>query len=241
MPDSVFTRPRARSPLSSVSSQQVFREVRTEDELRSAVFAEYTNYAGSLYGIVGRRIVVSAPISVRSPIIVTATGVTIESHGKIPIFPLSNAMDCIFDATSSTNLVLRNLLIANNLGVQNPVFGIKLGNFSSMDSCTIVGVDTCVQASFGSSIRGCLLSSYGVATQRSIYVPNGASQIMISGNLLVGDVFADAGSSNCAISANSLLGRNIDTSLSSGSNSIVGNVNVGTITNAATDAVTSNT
>lgn len=236
---SIFTRTRARPPLAAISSQQVFREVRTEDELRSAVYAENTTNQTSVYGVTGRRIVIAAPIEIKSPIVVTANGITIDSHGKIPVFPATNAIDCIFDLTATANAVINNVLIANNLGVQNPVVGIKLGSFSSLTNCTIIGADTCVWSQFGATIKGNLLSSYGTP-ETTVYIPSGASS-MIVGNFLVGDIVAASGAGNCVISGNCLLGRNINTSLGSGGNAIVGNANVGTITNAATDAVTSNT
>jgi len=240
MPSSVFMRPRARAAMSSVSQQQVFREVHTEDELRSATYTENIDYSSSVYAATGRRIVIASPISIKSPIVINAPGITIESHGKIPIFPASDLMDCIFDASTSTNTVFNNLLIANNLGVQNPLFGIKLGQFSEMTNCSVVGVDTCVKSSFGAAIRGNLLSSYGAVSQISVLIPSGSST-MITGNLLAGDVVAEAGSNNCVISLNCMLGRNIDTSASLGGHTIIGNAGVGIITNTSTDAVTSNT
>lgn len=63
----------------------------------------------------------------------------------------------------------------------------------------------------------------------------------ITGNVMKGNIIIWNSKDKNVISCNSMCGFSIDTSLSNGNNSIVGNTNVGTISNAATDAVTSNT
>lgn len=62
----------------------------------------------------------------------------------------------------------------------------------------------------------------------------------ITSNVMRGMIIIGAATQNFAISANSMDNNNIYT-LNGAKNSIVGNTNVGTITNSATDAVTSNT
>jgi hypothetical protein len=62
------------------------------------------------------------------------------------------------------------------------------------------------------------------------------------GNAFVGRIqIINALSNNVSIFGNSMGGFNITTSATAGGNSIVGNTDVGTISNASTDAVTSNT
>jgi hypothetical protein len=61
------------------------------------------------------------------------------------------------------------------------------------------------------------------------------------GNIMTGLIGIYAGAGRNVIASNSMNGFDIDTSATTGNNSIVGNTNVGTITNASTDAVTSNT
>lgn len=64
---------------------------------------------------------------------------------------------------------------------------------------------------------------------------------VISGNTMAGNITMQASTGNNVISGNCMNSYNITTSAGIGGNSIVGNTNVGTITNASTDAVTSNT
>lgn len=63
----------------------------------------------------------------------------------------------------------------------------------------------------------------------------------VNGNNLTGNIVLSANCSRYSIVGNHMYSNNIDTSASLGQNSIVANVDTGTITNAATDAVTSNT
>lgn len=64
---------------------------------------------------------------------------------------------------------------------------------------------------------------------------------VISGNTMAGNIAIQASAGNNVISNNCMNTYNITTNTGIGGNAIVGNTNVGTITNAATDAVTSNT
>jgi hypothetical protein len=65
---------------------------------------------------------------------------------------------------------------------------------------------------------------------------------MVAGNYLTNSItITNPASGYCSIIGNGMNGAGINTSATFGSNSIVGNTNVGTITNASTDAVTSNT
>jgi hypothetical protein len=67
------------------------------------------------------------------------------------------------------------------------------------------------------------------------------SQSVISSNTMVGDIQLQSGGARNVISGNVMNGYNINTLSTNGENSIVGNVDVGTITNDPLDAVTSNT
>lgn len=234
MASSVFTRPRARSPLAAISSQQVFREVKTENELRSAV--SLTNYIPSVSGI---RVVIANPIGIKSPVVVWGQGILIEGHGKNAIFPLSDSMDCLFDLSQNSFFVtIKSLTFSNPNKVINPVSAIKSYGFGAgylsvtdcyFDSAASYAVDAGLNSIiygnriFGSNI---LLSGEGCN---------------VFGNFVFGQIIAASTSGNNSISMNNMSGLNIDTSASLGGNSIVGNTNVGTIANTATDAVTSNT
>ena len=66
------------------------------------------------------------------------------------------------------------------------------------------------------------------------------SDTVISSNVMRGMIIIGAAAQDFVISGNAMGSNNIYT-LNSAYNSIVGNTNVGTITNSATDAVTSNT
>lgn len=67
------------------------------------------------------------------------------------------------------------------------------------------------------------------------------SQSVISSNTMVGDILLQSGGARNVICGNVMNGYNINTLSTNGENSIVGNVDVGTITNDPLDAVTSNT
>lgn len=239
MPSSVFMRPRARAAMSSVSQQQVFREVHTEDELRAAVYSE--NSDTYLFGVTGRRIVIASPISVKSPIKITAHGTIIESHGRIPIFPIADSIDCVFDATSAVNVVIRDLLFSNASGVIDPSSAIKLGGISSVTNCVFTTGTSTISVGTDCIVSGNMIFSGTFSGATAGILLTGSNSIVTS-NMITGGILSESASSKCSISSNVLFGTNINTSASLlGQNSIVGNTNVGTITNSATDAVTSNT
>lgn len=234
MPSSVFMRPRARAAMSSVSQQQVFREVHTEDELRAAVSAE--NTGSYIFGLTGRRVVIASSISIKNPIKISAHGIIIESHGRIPIFPASDSMDCIFDVTSAVNVLIRNLSFVNTLPVQDPSYCIRSGALTSIQDCSFTTGAVPILCGTDCIIKGNLVF-YG--STRSVLVSGNSS--IITSNIIAYGLSVDSSFGNNVILGNMFSGSNIDTSLSAGNNSIVGNTNVGTITNSATDAVTSNT
>jgi hypothetical protein len=238
MPSSVFMRPKARAAMSSVAQQQVFREVHTEDELRAVVAAD--KIGAYAFGSTGRRIVIASPISVKSPIVVTAPGILIESHGKIPISPAEDSLSCIFDTSAAINIEIRGLSFVNTLGVIEPSSCIKLGQISSVVSCSFsTGVDgVLIQSANYARITG---NSFNGVSSNSVHIVAGAYN-MISANMCIGNIVVDASASRTSIIGNTLTGFNINTSASSsGMNSIVGNIGVGTISYSSTDAVTSNT
>lgn len=128
-----------------------------------------------------------------------------------PYYPLNPSVSVLFDSQ-----------IISNSGFENGISGCALNNVVVSGNMYLGGWDS--------------LSSSTSFTR--------SENVCFSGNTLWGSIIVrNPFSKNISIVGNSFIASplSIDTSATAGSNSIVGNTNVGTITNAATDAVTSNT
>lgn len=181
------------------------------------------------------------------------------------------SVDAGFSVTSfvqfalSSECTVRGILVGVSASLTNLVTHIS-GSSLCVDGCMVSSggpaVVLIVGAINGFMDRGIVSNninfSGGIATlnlrNSAVYGnialggwTNGNQQtkdVMVTGNRFSGAITligSAAGSGNISIVGNSMGNSNINTSATAGSNSIVGNVNVGTITNAATDAVTSNT
>lgn len=104
-------RQRSRGMLLAQATQQVFREVRTEDELRAALQPLAVTTAAALLASTGRRIVITAPITLRAPIVIPETlpGTIIESHGFLPLSPGVDGIDAFVIRTAL--VVIRDILL----------------------------------------------------------------------------------------------------------------------------------
>lgn len=84
-----------RQILPTQATAQVFREVRTEDELRVALQPGDVTTSAALVANTGRRIVITSPITLKAPIVIPESmpGTIIESHGFIPLTPGVDGID----------------------------------------------------------------------------------------------------------------------------------------------------
>lgn len=279
---SVFARPRARPPLSSVSSQQNFVSVGNEDELLAALTV-LPRSDGVCYG---RGVNIVGDITLTTPVRLLRqhSGIVITSSSNARITTKSAIDSCFIVETNANDVTIERMSISQDTSVtqfvrsffntNNTVRNISVYGRTSViimmtiGSCqrpSVVGCSADVSSeSFASIIgsgitqsffftvsgnRGFGATSTMLSGQGGVFSGNSllgelsltVTNCVISGNTFNGRIFLGATSRYNAICNNAMLSNNISTSSSAGDNSIVGNTNVGTITNAATDAVTSNT
>lgn len=284
MPSSVFTRPRARPPLSSVSSQQNSIDVKTEDELLAAL-TSLPRSDGACYG---RAINIVGDITLTRPVVLASqhSGLTITSSSN-SLLSTSTALDSCFNAQNAEAVTIENITLSKNISVTSfAITGLRLAvqRVSVVDGATIVGlVRTLSTVSTGLRILSCVSrssSAVRLISGASIAIADGVishninftggiigvsfSSSVISNNADLGGwtTFSGRETRNCTCTGNTMVGNieirailslnnvvvgnamngfDIDTSTTGGGNTIVGNTNVGTISSAGTDAVTSNT
>lgn|GEM_PF-5846586 len=248
---SVFpSRARIRAILPPIGLQAVFREVRTEDELRQALTPKSGTDFAALIANTGRRIVIAAPITLKSPVVIDETlpGTTIESHGYLPIY-CGVAGITAFDVRAPL-VTLRGLILASPdiTGTGSGItFGTAFQLAATADNARILdahvfGCDVMVDGASGCNrvrVRGCALAIGGSAVdQWGIRFDGRAWQITeneldASGAGVA--VLGGASSERSAIVGNYCGGAGIDTSAGLGSNTIGANTLAGTVTAHATD------
>lgn len=254
-PQSPFSsRVRPRAVLPPISLQRVFREVRTEDELRQALQPPTapTGLAGFLAGT-GRRIVIAAPITLTSPIVIGPglPGTTIEAQGLLPIFPGAEAVDA-FDIRAPL-VTIRGLLLYADVE-RNRRFGrafvlTRDANTQGPTQCRfrdcfVVGgnallEDTTAGDANNGIIADCFFQPFAADVANDC-VSLDSSDWGVDGNTLQP---ADTGVSfrlgvngaRARVVGNSINGGGIDTSASAGFSTISANTDAGTVNAAATD------
>jgi len=249
------SRVRSRGVLPPLGLQAVFREVRTEDELRQALTPLDVGTIAALLANTGRRIVIAAPITLKSPIVIPATlpGTTIESHGKLPVFCGVDGIDA-FDVRAPL-CTIRDLLITSpdvTGTTGGPAFAravvFKAGaNNGRLLDVDVYGCDSLVVGEDGADschVRGCevLVTSSNNANAVTVDGTDWritANTLDGAGTGLAVEVTANGG--RCAIVGNDCGTAGITTSASAGSNTISANTRGGTLTTLATDAVGLNT
>lgn len=247
---------RVRRPiLPPIGLQSVFREVRTEDELRQALTPVDAGTTAALVANTGRRIVIAAPITLKAPIVIAATlpGTTIEAHGHIPIYCGVDGIDA-FDVRAAL-VTLRGLLITGT----SLTGTTSLGEFATCvrvranaDFCRVLDCHTfdcdallVVEDTAGEGmLRGCAVGVTSSANADCVTID--AAGWRIEHNILDGagtglavEVTANGG--RCSIVGNDCGTAGITTSASAGLNTISANTRAGAVTNHATDAVGLNT
>ena len=250
-------RTRSRPMLAAQSVQQVWREVRSEDELIQALTPTNVTDIASLIANTGRRIVIAAPITLKRPIVIPATlpGTTIESHGYLPIFCSVDGMDGFI--VQASLVTLRGLLIASPAvdGTSGgPSYDRAVRIIDGADFCRVIdvhgfGVDCLVEGEAGTNgclVRGCTIGAGGNGTDRYGVIYNG-TRWRIQGNELSGAgagaaVVSGTSGARASIVGNSCDGTGITTSAGLGSNTISANTDAGTVTAHGTgDTIGGNT
>lgn len=240
-----------RQILPTQATAQVFREVRTEDELRVAL--QPAGSDSTLLSRLGRRIVITAPITLKSPIIIDASlpGTTIESHGMLPITPASAGFDAFI--VRAKLCTIRDMLIyfadvdGALIAFRRAVTVESSANISFRMRDVEAYVDESLVIDEGTSrgsIEGCMLIGLGGVAADGVHF-NGLGW-RIQGNALSAVAGSAAVRSGTAGATSAIVGnfcgnRAIDTSAGIGSSTISANTTVSTITNHATDAVGLNT
>lgn len=238
-----------RAMLAPVGQAQVFREVRTEDELRQALTPVDVTTTAALLANTGRRIVIAAPITLTAPVEISASlpGTTIESHGKLPVFCGSDGIDAF--VVNAPQCTIRGLLITSPdvTGVSSSVsFRNAVTLKAGANGARVLDVDTfgCGSLVLGDAnvddviVRGCVVLATSGTNGNAVECDGTGWRIM--GNLLDGsgtglavEVLSNGG--RCAIVGNDCNSDGIDTSASSGSNTISGNTRAGTVSAAVGD------
>jgi len=241
-------RTRSRPMLAAQSVQQVWREVRSEDELIQALTPTNVTDIASLAAIsLGRRIVIAAPITLTRPIVIAPTliGTTIESHGHIPIWCGKDSITAF--VVRAPLCTFRGLLFfALDQGGGAPRFGTVFGLEGGANQTRILdvhalGCDQLVEGAAdvdGVHVRGCDASTPSGRIGDCVTFDGAKWKIM--GNLLSGSgagVAVRSGTSGerASIVGNSCDGTGITTSAGTGSNTIAANTDAGTVTAHGSD------
>ena len=235
---------RVRRPiLPPIGLQSVFREVRTEDELRQALTPTSTTTVAALANS-GRRIVIAGPITLKSPIVIPPEliGVTIEGHGSMPLHCGVNGIDA-FDIRASL-VTIRGLVL---YGTPTKRWARAFVLDSESDLCRIFDnhVTQAIQLVVDEGVG---LADYVWIGNNSVVSPGSGGDIIsvdsfgwrVTGNILILGgtpvaVGVGANGGRCAITGNDCGAGDITTSASTGSNTISANTNVGAVTAHATD------
>ena len=242
-----------RPILGTQATSQVAREVRTEDELRQALQPLDTSSTASLVGNTGRRIIITAPITIKAPVIIDASlpGTIIEANGYLPIICGADGIDAF--VVKAVRCTLSGLFFTSATAGGAATIGEFLtcvrvettGDFCRILDCETFDCDSFAVVDVGALqgiIRGCIIGKT-VATADCITID--AARWRVECNHLDAasgvSVVVTANGTGTAIVGNDMGNNGITTSASAGLNTIFGNTRAGTITNHATDAVGLNT
>ena len=240
-----------RPILGTQAQSQVMIEVRTEDELRRALTPKDTTTTAALVANTGRRIVIAAPITLKSSIIIDASlpGTVIESHGYVPLTCLVDDVDAI--TVRAILCTVRGLLFTSKaidgsvvtdrfrycVKVEAGGDDVRIEDCHAFDIGGLVLGDTGANAGFVTGCHTAVMSGDNVDC-----ISIDGANWRIHHNILKASgtgVVIRVGTSGekTAITGNDLNNQEVHTSASLGSNFIVGNTDDGTLTTHATDIV----
>lgn len=244
-----------RPILGTQATSQVAREVRTEDELRQALQPLDVLTSSTVVAQTGRRIVITAPITLKAPVIIDASlpGTIIEANGYLPITCGVDGIDA-FEVRASI-CTIRGLLFTSavlggvaTLGQFATCVRVKANiGFCRILDCHVLDCESLavVEGLAGDGIiRGCRVGSPTASGIDCVAIDGDGWRV--EGNWLnvngIGvAVRVTANGEKTTITGNNCANCGVTTSASMGFNTIYGNTSAGTITNHATDAVGLNT
>lgn len=259
---SLFANRNALRPiLPTQATAQVFREVRTEDELRVALQPSDVTTAAALVANTGRRIVITAPITLHSTIVIPETlpGTIIESHGFLPLSPGVDGIDA-FEVRAPL-VIIRDVMLYSDLknnrrfnrafvmregtvlvdGFTVDPTGVRIINVEALGVNQFLVDETTADADDG-WIDRCSMQRFandvnvdGVSLNSSDWrITNSKMQGVGTGIA----VRVGTNGSRALIMGNYFGGDGVDTSASAGGENVISsNVNAGTIVNTGTDRV----
>jgi hypothetical protein len=238
-----------RAILPATSTQQVAKEVRTEDELRQALQPLDTSATASLVGNTGRRIIITAPITLKAPITIDVSlpGTVIESNGYLPIICGTDGIDAF--VVQAVRCTLSGLFFMSATAGGAATVGEFLtcvrvettGDFCRILDCHTFDCDSFAVVETGANdgiIRGCIVGKT-VATADCVTIDGARWRVM--GNILDAGtggglaVVVTANGGRCAIVGNDCGSDGITTSASLGNNTISANTRAGAVTAHASD------
>lgn len=249
-----------RQILPTQATAQVFREVRTEDELRVALQPGDVTTLDALLANTGRRIVITAPITLHSPIIIPETmpGTIIESHGFIPLSagvdgidafviraPLVIIRDVLLYADLTNNRRYNRAFVMNGgavvAGTSVDPTSARIINVEALGVNQFLVDETTNDAGDG-WIDRCSMQRFANDVNADGISLNSADWRITNSKMRgVGTGIAlrvGSSGSRTLIMGNYFGGDGVDTSASiGGANVISSNVDAGTIVNTATDRV----
>jgi hypothetical protein len=238
-----------RSILPATSTFQVAKEVRTEDELRQALQPLDGTSTAALVANTGRRIIITAPITLKSKIVIDASlpGTVIEANGYLPIICGNDQIDafvvraplCTLSGLLFTSATLSG---AATLGEFLTCVRVE-GTASSCRvlDCHTYDCDSMLVVESGASegmLRGCAVGAGSASAADCVTID--ASGWRVMGNVLDSGggglaVRVTANGGRCAIVGNDCSSDGITTSASLGNNTISANTRAGAVTAHASD------
>jgi hypothetical protein len=240
-----------RSILPATSTFQVAKEVRTEDELRQALQPLDGSSVAALVANTGRRIIITAPITLKSKIVIDASlpGTVIESNGYLPIICGNDQIDafvvraplCTLSGLLFTSATLSGAATLGEFLTCVRVEGTA--DFCRILDCNTFDCDSLLVVEDGASegmLRGCAVGVTSSANADCVTID--AAGWRVEHNILDGAgtgvaIRVTANGERTAIVGNDMASDGITTDASVGINFIVGNTRAGALTTHATDIV----
>ena len=252
-----FPRPLSIRPaLQSQSSARVAKEVFSEDDLIAAIADIASRFDGSIISSFGGAICIAAPITIHEPITIPyrCPGLSIFSVSKVPIVAGSLALDACFIVNAAL-VTLRGLF----------AYGTSTGYFTTFaraenpttagfkpQNLTIAECNLWVDRIYQDATDNDAHDARIIDNWQNKATASGLSTILFDSERCTarGNRIEDGGTNAvevtanggyCSIDHNFCGDADIDTSASAGYNTVDANVQTGTLTTHATDALGLNT
>lgn len=230
--NSIFRDRTQRGGLQTQPSMQSAKQVTTADELAAAVAVDVGEDAQ--YGLQGRRIVITAAITLIAPIRISRPGVIIESDGFLPI-SITSGMASAFNVDDGYQIEFRSLNFPALNGATPSSAWIVAGTETRVVGCHTANGGVLVRIDGVSQVV--VSENFILGGGSSVVVVDGENNV-VSGNIFDGSITASGTATRNVITGNSgVAGVGvITTNTSAGLNTIQGNTGV-TVTPHGTDNV----